>query len=255
MRDSTLTAASDATAFTALPARAAAHHQSKSRSSSFSSPRPRRHPVVPRRPSPDDFQNLHDPFASARTSRTVALGAFSPSPTATAFNDGSKSDYFARPTRMSAWGALPPGAAPMVPPRPPPNVLVINPPARRLPSLRGLAACAPGVPSATDSGVCIGYGGASEGMGMGLGSDNASKSGSGARRSMSFFSYTTPSAYSQDGDTVDGFDAAFDVEEAMLAQKLLRRLDATANVGGGWSARSLKVKRNGSTASGYGRRS
>ncbi|KAF7361651.1 hypothetical protein MVEN_00508500 [Mycena venus] len=224
VRASTLTTASDATAFTALPSRAM-HRQSKSRSSSFSSPRPRRHPVIPRRPSPDDFQNLHDPFASARTSRTVA--PLSPTGTSDAPNDGT------RPTRMSAWGSLPlVQEAPAIPPRPPPNVLVINPPARRLPSLRDLAARVSSVPSSTDSGVYMGYTGG----------------GGGGADSKSFFSYTTPSAYSQDGETADEFDMAFDVEEAMLAQKLLRRLDATGTGGGAWN--SLKLKRNGSAAGG-----
>ncbi|KAJ7838672.1 hypothetical protein B0H13DRAFT_2102776 [Mycena leptocephala] len=203
VRSSTLTAASDATAFTPLPPRSSYRHsKSKSRSSSFSSPRPRRHPVVPRRPSPDDFQNLHDPFASTRTSRTRV-------------------------------GTLPP--PPIVPPRPPPNVLVINPPPRRLPSLRNLRLASSRVSSvpSSDSGVYVGY--------TGTGDNNK-------RRSMSMFSYTSPSAYSQDGETADGFDPAFDMEEAMLAQKLLRRLDAGNTSTGGWS--SLKLKRNGSTSSG-----
>lgn len=108
---------------------------------------------------------------------------------------------------MSAWGTLPP----VIPPRPPPNVLVFNPPARRLPSLRNLRLAA--TPSI----------------------DN--------RRSLSFFSYTTPSAYSQDGD--EAYDGAFDVEEALLAQKLLRRLDAA---GPGWGG-TLKLGRSGSGAS------
>ncbi|KAF8210559.1 hypothetical protein K438DRAFT_1809903 [Mycena galopus ATCC 62051] len=214
VRASTLTAASDATAFTALPLRASRHQKTKSRSSSFSSPRPRRHPIIPRRPSPDDFQNLFDPFASARTSRT--LGALSPT---TPEDPEDAPAYGTRPTRMSAWGSLPP----VIPPRPPPNVLVINPP-KRLPSLRDLAARVSSVPSSPDSGVYL----------------NSSDTKLG-RRSMSFFSYTTPSAYSQEGETADGFE--FDVEEAMLAQALLRRLDAAG--GGGW-----KVKRNGSASNG-----
>ncbi|KAJ7691289.1 hypothetical protein B0H17DRAFT_1286811 [Mycena rosella] len=186
--------------------------RSKSRSSSFSSPRPRRAPVFPRPhyvtvrrgPSPlgaaDDCQNLHDPFASP-----AAHPGF-----AAAFLDADG----ARPTRMSTWGTLPPP----IPPRPPPNVLVINPPARRLPSLGALRGAA-----YADSGVSFG-----------------------GRRSLSMFSYTTPSAYSQDGD--EGYDGAFDVEEALLAQKLLRRLDAAG--AGGW-----KLGRNGSVGSAFkGRR-
>ncbi|KAJ6499036.1 hypothetical protein C8R45DRAFT_925716 [Mycena sanguinolenta] len=226
VRTSTLTTASDATAFTALPLRAH-HRQSKSRSSSFCSPRPRRHPVVPRRPSPDDFQNLHDPFASVRTSRTVAPPL---SPAADA------SGYDERPTRMSAWGALPLSLSPppVIPPRPPPNVLVFNPPAKRLPSLRGLAARVSAVPSNADSGVFLGS------VADGNGNKNLS-----AKRSMSFFSYTTPSAYSQEGETADEYET-FDVEEARLAQMLLRRLDAAGTGGGG----GWKLKRNGSTASG-----
>ncbi|KAJ6587174.1 hypothetical protein DFH09DRAFT_1430729 [Mycena vulgaris] len=204
-RASVLTDASDSTAFTALPQRAK-HPYSKSRSSSFSSPRPRRAPVHPRpqhahpgRTSPpgaDDFQNLHDPFASP------FAGAGKQAP----FADADREAYAARPTRMSTWGTLPP----VIPPRPPPNVLVINPQARRLPSLGALRTA-----SADSLG---GYG----------------------RRSLSMFSYTTPSAYSQDGD--EAYDIAFDVEEALLAQKLLRRLDAAG--GGGW-----KLRRNGSAAS------
>ncbi|KAJ7079087.1 hypothetical protein B0H15DRAFT_520779 [Mycena belliarum] len=179
----------DATAFTSLPPRT--HRpQSKSRSSSFSSPRPRR-PLYtpPRRGSPpgvDDCQNLHDPFASPVKRSALADAGAGGAP---------------RQTRMSTWGTLPPA----IPPRPPPNVLVINPPARRLPSLSALRGAA-----AVDG-----------------------------RRSLSMFSYTTPSAYSQDGD--DGYDSAFDVEEALLAQQLLRRLDAA---GGGW-----KLGRNGSAGS------
>ncbi|KAJ6594174.1 hypothetical protein B0H19DRAFT_1056514 [Mycena capillaripes] len=236
VRTSTLTTGSDATAFTSLPPRT--HRpKTKSCSSSFSSPRPRRQPVSPRRPSPDDFQNLHDPFASARTSRTV--GPFSPTATAAATTDPTE----ARPTRMSAWGTLPQPPPPVIPPRPPPNVLVINPPAGRLPSLRNLrlaAARVSSVPSSADCGVYTGY------TGTGVGGGD----GKSLRRSMSFFSYTTPSAYSQDGEgDADGFDAAFDVEEAILAQKLLRRLDAAGTgSAGGWS--SLKLKRNGSAASG-----
>ncbi|KAJ7187973.1 hypothetical protein C8R46DRAFT_1205192 [Mycena filopes] len=223
VRSSTMTAASDTTAFTAIPSRS--HRpKSKSRSSSFSSPRPRRPPVgsreLTRRPSPpgDDFQNLHDPFASARTSRTSRT-AVPHSPT------GAEG----RPTRMSAWGTLPP----TIPPRPPPNVLVINPPARRLPSLRNLrlAARVSSVPSAADSEVYL-----------------AGSGGASLQRSMSFFSYTTPSAYSQDGDT-DRFDATLDVEEALLAQKLLRRLDAAGGGAGGWGNSLKQLARNGSGAS------
>ncbi|KAJ7680585.1 hypothetical protein DFH06DRAFT_1464757 [Mycena polygramma] len=214
-RASTLTTASDATAFTALPTRS--HHpKSKSRSSSFSSPRPRRPPLPPRRSSPDDFQNLHDPFASPHTSRTAATL----SPTTAELPE-------ARATRMSAWGTLPP--PPIVPPRPPPNVLVFNPPARRLPSLRNLRTRVSSAPAA-DSDVYAGAGGDKSVL-----------------RSMSFFSYTTPSAYSQDGEgDAYAFDAAFDVEEALLAQKLLRRLDAAGT--GGWN--TMKLKRNDSGASG-----
>ncbi|KAJ7497562.1 hypothetical protein FB451DRAFT_1163428 [Mycena latifolia] len=204
-RASVLTNASEATAFTALPPRTH-HHKSKSRSSSFSSPRPRRPPVYARRPSPpgtDDFQNLRDPFASP---------AAHPSKSALLMDAGA--DGGARPTRMSTWGTLPPP----IPPRPPPNVLVINPQARRLPSLSALRTAA-----SADSGVFVG-----------------------SRRSLSMFSYTTPSAYSQDGDEV--YDTAFDVEEALLAQQLLRRLDA-AGGGGGW-----KLGRNGSAGSTKGRR-
>ncbi|KAJ7496001.1 hypothetical protein B0H11DRAFT_2001471 [Mycena galericulata] len=215
-RGSMLTTASDTTAFTDLPPRT--HRpKCKSSSSSFSSPRPRRPPVSPRSadyppPPPrrpprdsDDFQDLHDPFASptsstARSSRTATA--------ADVYDAGQH-----RPTRMSAWGTLPP----VVPPRPPPNVLVINPPPRRLPSMRTLR-LAPA--SAADS-----------------------------RRSLSLFSYTTPSAYSQDGD--DAYDGTFDVEEAMLAQKLLRRLDAA---GTGWGG-TLRLGRSGSTGSTFsGRR-
>ncbi|KAJ7268719.1 hypothetical protein B0H12DRAFT_63336 [Mycena haematopus] len=225
VRASTLTTASDATAFTALPLRAH-HRQSKSRSSSFCSPRPRRHPVVPRRSSPDDFQDLHDPFASARTSCTVAPLT----PTSATGSDA----YGARPTRMSAWGSLP-AQTPVIPPRPPPNVLVFNPPARRLPSLRDLAARVSSARSSADSGVCMG---------------GDTHNNLNLKRSMSFFSYTTPSAYSQEGETVDGFDGAFDLEEARLAQMLLRRLDAAGTGGGGWN--TLKLKRNGSAGSGRG---
>ncbi|KAJ7045780.1 hypothetical protein C8F04DRAFT_1334732 [Mycena alexandri] len=224
VRSSTLTAASDATAFTAIPSRS--HRpNSKSRSSSFSSPRPRRQPIgsreIPRRPSPpgEDFQNLHDPFASARTSRT----AVPQSPTALTAEG--------RPTRMSAWGTLP---TPIIPPRPPPNVLVINPPARRLPSLRNLrlASRVSAVPS-VDSFVHVG----SPGAGSGAAS---------LARSKSFFSYTTPSAYSQE----DGFDdTTFDAEEALLAQQLLRRLDAAGGAAGGWGSSLKQLARNGSTSS------
>ncbi|KAJ7163555.1 hypothetical protein C8R43DRAFT_285436 [Mycena crocata] len=225
VRTSTLTAASDTTAFTSLPPRTP-HRKSKSRSSSFSSPRPRRPPInshseypdYPYRPSlpgTDDFQNLHDPFASpsARTSKTAAatLDVFS--------------EPVCRPTRMSAWGTLPP----VIPPRPPPNVLVINPQAHRLPSLRNLrlVASRASIPSSADSAAYTGSG----------------------RRSLSMFSYTTPSAYSQEGE--EGYDGAFDVEEALLAQQLLRRLDAAG--AGGWS--NLKLGRSGSAGSTFGRRS
>ncbi|KAJ6500151.1 hypothetical protein C8R47DRAFT_1211711 [Mycena vitilis] len=219
-RASTLATASDATAFTALPTRS--HHpKSKSRSSSFSSPRPRRQPVSARRSSPDDCQNLHDPFASPHTSRTAATLP----PTTAELPE-------ARATRMSAWGTLPLPPPPVVPPRPPPNVLVFNPPARRLPSLRDLRTRVSSAPAA-DRDVYVGC--------TGAGGDKS------IPRSMSFFSYTTPSAYSQDGEgDAYAFDAAFDVEEALLAQKLLRRLDAAGT--GGWN--SLKLKRNGSGASG-----
>ncbi|KAJ7747292.1 hypothetical protein B0H16DRAFT_927735 [Mycena metata] len=225
VRSSTLTTASDATAFTAIPSRS--HRpKSKSISSSFSSPRPRRKPVgsreIPRRPSPpgEDCQNLHDPFASPRTSRATVPH----SPTTALAADG-------RPTRMSAWGTLP---TPIIPPRPPPNVLVINPPARRLPSLRNLrlASRVSTVPSVEDSFVHVGSPGAGSG-------------GASLARSMSFFSYTTPSAYSQE----DGFDAAFDVEEAMLAQQLLRRLDAAGGAAGGWGSSLKQLARNGSASS------
>ncbi|KAJ7772632.1 hypothetical protein DFH07DRAFT_993437 [Mycena maculata] len=211
-RNSTLTAMSETTTYTALPPRT--HRpKSKSRSSSFSSPRPRRQPVSarpeypppppPRPPrSSDDFRDLHDPFASpsARTSRTAVPG-------------GDVYDTGQRPTRMSAWGTLPP----VVPPRPPPNVLVINPPARRLPSLRGLRLTSTPPPE--------------------------------NRRSMSIFSYTTPSQYSQEGQTV--YEGTFDVEEALLAQKLLRRLDA-AGSHSGWGGPLLR--RNGSGGSTRGGR-
>ncbi|KAK7005756.1 hypothetical protein R3P38DRAFT_3282911 [Favolaschia claudopus] len=226
IRSSMLTSStvSDTTAFTVFPSPTAHRHRtSKSRSSSFSSPRPRRHPIIPRRSSPDDFQNLHDPFAPASASRTTLL----PAPYASDTEGGGT-----RPTRMSAWGSLPMSPiATATPPRPPPNVLVINPPARglQLPSLRDLAA----------GRKCV-----SVTEGVASASDNKSAAGRG--RSMSVFSYTTPSAYNQDGGTAEGFDPAFDVEEAMLAQKLLRRLDA-AYMGGRWN--SLKLKRNGSAAS------
>ncbi|KAJ7091126.1 hypothetical protein C8R44DRAFT_891533 [Mycena epipterygia] len=222
VRSSTLTAASDTTAFTPLPARTY-HHKSKSRSSSFSSPRPRRSPVYPRPdythrltpPGGDDFQNLHDPFASPTTRTSKATAALPPDAD---FDAGAGPR---RATRMSAWGTLPP----IVPPRPPPNVLVINPQPRRLPSLSALrlpSGARSSVPSTVDSGVYTA-----------------------GRRSMSMFSYTTPSAYSQDGD--DAYDRAFDVEEALLAQQLLRRLDAAGGGGGGWG--NLKLGRNGSVRS------
>ncbi|KAJ6625874.1 hypothetical protein B0H10DRAFT_597239 [Mycena sp. CBHHK59/15] len=180
----TITTLSDAATFTALPSRTY-HPRSKSRSSSFSSPRPRRDPLprpeCTRRSTPpgaDDFQNLHDPFASPST-----RGSKVDAENARAHNDGT------RPTRMSAWGTLPP--------RPPPNVLVINPPAaRRLPTLRGKQS------------DC----------------------------SMSLFSYTTPSAYSQD---TDAEEQEFDLEEALLAQKLLRRLDSAEVTSGRWIGSKL----------------
>ncbi|KAJ7282931.1 hypothetical protein C8J57DRAFT_55059 [Mycena rebaudengoi] len=197
-RFSAVSASLETTAFTDLPPRAL--HHVKSLSSSFSSPRPRRRPIRPEHPTPNihDFLSLNDPFASPKNIHD----AYADDPA-----DPSK-----RPTRMSAWGTLPP----IIPPRPPPNVLVINPQTRPLPSLPTQrlpgARSAASVPSAVDSGVYVG-------------SEHRQRP-----RSMSMFSYTTPSAYSQDMDPDEGDVTAFDVEEAMLAQKLLRRLDS----GVGW---------------------
>ncbi|KAF7376380.1 hypothetical protein MSAN_00053500 [Mycena sanguinolenta] len=177
-----------------------------------------------------------EPGGLPEPARSVCVYALQPHGRAAALPRGDAAfGYGERPTRMSAWGTLPlsPGPPPVIPPRPPPNVLVFNPPSKRLPSLRDLAARVSAVPSAADSGVYVGS------VTDGNGNKNLS-----TKRSMSFFSYTTPSAYSQEGETADEYDGAFDVEEARLAQMLLRRLDAAGTGGGGW-----KLKRNGSTAS------
>ncbi|KAJ7647066.1 hypothetical protein FB45DRAFT_892227 [Roridomyces roridus] len=228
--------ASDSTAFTALPPRIHnTHKQLKSASSSFASPRPKRRPIpAPTRPrrGSGDFQDLYDPFASPRASRTP-LSPDAPS-SATLISSPQ------RATRMSAWGGLPSAPPPpIIPPRPPPNVLVINPAARRLPSLRSLRLRA----------LCEETGTGGYGSGR--------RHHHGKRGSMSMFSYTTPSAYSQETYGPDGHGGggpeyepptAFDVEEALLAQKLLRRLDAGA-VGGGGGGGTWKLGRSGSGGS------
>ncbi|KAJ7217760.1 hypothetical protein GGX14DRAFT_561125 [Mycena pura] len=230
VRSSTFTTASEATitAFTALPARSSRRgprikYMSISRSSSFSSPRPRRQPVdhdrdppadVPRRPSPlDDFQNLRDPFAPPpaylRTSEATAS-------TGTVDDPDAK---WQRPTRMSAWGTLPPIASP----RPPPNVLVLNPStrahARRLPPLHRLGLRVGGR-------AATGADGASTLHSASTGEGKETRKGKRRSRSIltAYTGYTSPSAYSQDGEG----DMGFDMDEALLAQTLLRRLDAAA---------------------------
>ncbi|KAF7321786.1 hypothetical protein MKEN_00700400 [Mycena kentingensis (nom. inval.)] len=208
LRSSSLTSGSEATvtAFTNLPSSRPARIKflplTASRSSSFSSPRPRRNPLqprlstppVPRRPSPiDDFRDLKDPFAPA-------LGVSVRTSQAT----GSTAVDEPRPTRMSAWGTLPTAPPPSATQQGRENV-------RRLPSLRALGLLRGTAAPAGDA-------------------DARTSSSKGTksmkRRSMSIFTgYTSPSAYSQDGEGDDGFD----MEEALLAQKLLQRLDAAAS--------------------------
>ncbi|KAJ7072058.1 hypothetical protein C8F01DRAFT_226322 [Mycena amicta] len=217
LRNSTLTSVSEATitAFTDMPPRSPQRPRIKfmaiSRSSSFSSPRPRRHPLqpfpppVPRRPSPiDDFGDLEDPFAFAPVLPYAGESVRNSRATASTAVDEP------RPTRMSAWGTL-------TPPQPPPTALqgVRRPSLRALGLKRGVSAS---ITTGDADAVTIGSKG----------------SKSMKRRSMSIFTgYTSPSEYSQFGEG----DSGFDMEEALLAQKLLQTLDAANNTSAGSAAR------------------
>ncbi|KAF7305994.1 hypothetical protein HMN09_00753900 [Mycena chlorophos] len=212
------------TAFTDMPPRSSQRgprikfmsiDTSASRSSSFSSPRPRRNPlsIVPPMPpvaaGDDDFRDLEDPFAFVRSS--VRDSQVSRDSTAVDHNEP-------RPTRMSAWGTLP-----VTPP--PPVAFTFH----RLPSLRALALRrnqSQHSGNTLDADVVT--------IASKTTTTTTSKSAKASkRRSLSIFTgYTSPSEYSQVGEG----DPGFDLEEALLAQQLLQRLDAANRNGAGNSS-------------------
>ncbi|KAF7315674.1 hypothetical protein MIND_00083000 [Mycena indigotica] len=187
------------------------------RSSPFSTPAPNAipDPLWPKMPAINDLDELQDPFALKSEPVVVSLRTSQP--------NGSTNGP--RQPRMSAWGTLPV--------TPPPTLQVYRENVGRLPSLRalGLRRAAPSRASDTDA-ITL----ASKRTATTTG-----KSTPGRRRSMSVFTgYTSPSEYSQVGEG----DAGFDMEEALLAQKLLQRLDAASNTGnagpgtGRWARRA-----------------